>query len=130
LSENPDEPTGTALDICGVLERFSVTPVKTDLLHLLCGCSYLSNGKMIIAPDLVSPSSFPGFDFVSLPVEEAYAADALCLGDGKVLIPSDFPKASKKLKQAGYKAVEVEMSEFYKGDGGVTCLCSPVYNLF
>jgi len=61
---------------------------------------------------------------------KAYAADALYLGDGKVLIPSGFPKASRKLKEARYKVIEVEMSEFRKGDGGVTCLCSPVYELF
>jgi dimethylargininase len=112
------------------LNDLEVRPVKTDLLHLLCGCSYLSDGKMIIAPDLVSPNAFPGFEFVSLSMEEAYAADALYLGDGKVLIPSGFPDVNKKLEEAGYEAVEVEMSEFSKGDGGVTCLCSPVYRLF
>ncbi|WP_455285555.1 dimethylarginine dimethylaminohydrolase family protein [[Eubacterium] cellulosolvens] len=112
------------------LGDLEVRPVKTDLLHLLCGCSYLSDGKMIIAPDLVSPELFPGFEFVSLSVEETYAADALYLGDGKVLIPSGFSNVNKKLKEAGYKGVEVEMSEFHKGDGGVTCLCSPVYKTF
>jgi len=116
--------------LAAYLDDLDVRPVKTDLLHLLCGCSYLSDGKMIIAPDLVSPSSFPGFEFVSLSIEEAYAADALYLGAGKVLIPSGFPDVDKKLEEAGYEAVEVEMSEFRKGDGGVTCLCSPVYRLF
>jgi len=52
------------------------------------------------------------------------------LGDGKVLIPSGFPSVNRKLGQAGYEGIEVEMSEFQKGDGGVTCLCSPVYHLF
>lgn len=112
------------------LNNSDVRSVKTDLLHLLCGCSYLSDRKMIIAPDLVSPDLFPGFEFVPLSIQEAYAADALYLGDRRVLIPSGFPKVNKKLEDAGYKAVEVEMSEFQKGDGGVTCLCSPVYKLF
>jgi len=116
--------------LAGCLNDFEVRPVRTDLLHLLCGCSYLSDGKMIIAPDLVSPDSFPGFEFVRLSIEEAYAADALYLGDGKVLIPSGFPNVNKKLEEAGYEAIKVEMSEFHKGDGGVTCLCSPVYRLF
>ena len=116
--------------LAAYLKDLEVRSVKTDLLHLLCGCSYLSDRKMIIAPDLVSPCLFPGFEFVSLSMEEAYAADALYLGDGKVLIPSGFPKASRKLKEARYKVIEVEMSEFRKGDGGVTCLCSPVYELF
>jgi dimethylargininase len=112
------------------LSDLKVTTVKTSLLHLLCGCSYLSHKTMIIAPDLVSPDSFPGFRLITIPREEAYATDALFLGEGRVLIPSGFPKTVTKLREAGYKPVEVEVSEFYKGDGGVTCLCSPVYRLF
>jgi dimethylargininase len=112
------------------LRDIHVGGVKTDLLHLLCGASYLSHKMMIIAPDLIDPKSFPGFRFIKIPSEEAYAADALYLGDGRVLIPSGFPKTCAKLREAGYKPLEVEISEFYKGDGGVTCLCSPVYELF
>lgn len=112
------------------LDNLEVRAVKTDLLHLLCGCSYLNHKTMIIAPDLVSLELFPGFRFVTIPRQEAYAADALYLGEGRVLVPSGFPKTIMKLREAGYKPTEVEVSEFYKGDGGVTCLCSPVYKLF
>jgi dimethylargininase len=112
------------------LDHFQVKIVKTRLLHLLCGCSYLSERTMIIAPDLVDPNSFPGFRFITIPLEEAYATDALCVGDGRVIIPSGFPKTVMKLREADYRPVEVNVSEFYKGDGGVTCLCSPIYNLF
>ena len=112
-----------------MIER-EVTSIQIDAMHLLCGCSYLSHGNMIIAPDLVNPHSFPGFRFITVPEEEAYATDALYLGERRVLIPSGFPRASLKLKEGGYKPVEVEMSEFYKGDGGVTCLSSPVYKIF
>jgi dimethylargininase len=107
-----------------------VTAVKTILLHLLCGCSYLTDREIIIAPELLDTMSFPGFRFVTIPKEEAYACDALYVGNRKVMIPSGFPKAALKLKQAGYEPIEVEMSEFHKGDGGVTCLASPVYKLF
>jgi dimethylargininase len=116
------------LSVC--LDHLKVKTVKTGLLHLLCGCSYLSQRTMIIAPDLVSPKSFPGFRFITIPFEEAYAADALYIGEGRVIIPSGFSKTVMKLRDAGYKPVEVDVSEFRKGDGGVTCLCSPVYKLF
>jgi dimethylargininase len=112
------------------LDRLQVNIVKTRLMHLLCGCSYLSKGSMIIAPDLVDPKSFPGFRLIAIPFEEAYATDALYVGDSRVIIPSGFPKTAMKLNEIGYRPVEVDVSEFYKGDGGVTCLCSPVYNLF
>jgi dimethylargininase len=98
-------------------------------LHLLCGCSYLGEQNILIAPHLVIPSFFPGFRFVTIPEEEAYATNALYLGQQKVLIPSGFPKTHAKLEEAGYDAIETEMSEFYKGDGGATCLCCPVYKV-
>jgi dimethylargininase len=107
-----------------------VVPVKTELFHLLCGCSYLANRDMIIAPELLDPEWFPDFRFITIPKEEAYACDALYVGERRVMIPSGYPKAATKLRGAGYEPIEVEMSEFRKGDGGVTCLSSPVYKLF
>lgn len=83
---------------------------------------------MIITPQLVNPQNFPGLKYVKLNREDAYASDALYLGNRRVLIPSGFPNASNKLKEASYTPVEVDVSEFRKGDGGVTCLCSPIYN--
>jgi len=71
-----------------ILKGMNVKAVKTELMHLLCGCAYLNGKTMIIAPELVNTKSFPGFKFISIPKEEAYAADALYLGDRKVLIPS------------------------------------------
>jgi dimethylargininase len=87
----------------------SVTSVRTKLMHLLCGCSYLSNGNVIIAPDLISPEMFPDFKFIKIPNEEAYASDALYLGAGKVLIPSGFPRTVAKLEEAGYVPVEIDV---------------------
>lgn len=112
------------------LSKLAVKPVTTDLFHLLCGCSYLSDRTMTIAPELVAPRSFPGFRFVEIPKEEAYACDALYVGDKKVIIPEGYEKASGKLRDAGYTPLEVDVSEFRKGDGGVTCLCSPIYKVF
>jgi len=106
-----------------------VTPVKTELFHLLCGVTFLSNNTLIISPQLVGEGNFPGFRFIEIPKEDAYSCDALYLGEGKVLIPSEFPNTVAKLKNAGYKPVEVDVSEFYKGDGGVTCLSSPIYTM-
>lgn len=119
-----------ARQLAGALKQRKVIPVKTNLFHLLCGCAYLNNRTMIIAPDLLEQDSFLGFRFVTIPKEEVYATDALYLGDSRVLIPSGYPRARAKLEQAGYKPIEADVSEFYKGDGGVTCLSSPIYKVF
>ena len=117
------------LQLQGLLHDMKVITVKMDLLHLLCSCSYLNDSTMIITPELVNPQNFPGLKYVKFNREDAYASDALYLGNRRVLIPSGFPSASNKLKEASYTPVEVDVSEYRKGDGGVTCLCSPIYNI-
>ncbi len=112
-----------------IFHDLKVVGVKTEQMHLLCGCSYLSESTMIITPDLVNPLNFPGMRYVKLGREDWYASDAMYLGNHRVLIPSGYPNASEKLREAGYYAVEVDVSEFHKGDGGVTCLSSPIYNV-
>ena len=106
-----------------------VRRVKTNLFHLLGACSYLSDRRIILAPHLISAESFPGFELILIPKEEAYAANVLYLGDAEVLIPSGYPRTKRKLEEAGYKPVEIENSEFHKGDGSLTCLCSPIYTV-
>lgn len=104
-----------------------VQPIKSSTFHLLCGCSYLDRYRILLAPGLLDPRNFPGFEFVCVPDEEEYAAEALYLGEGKVLLPSGYPRTVKNLKDAGYKPIETDLSEFYKGDGGVSCLSAPVH---
>jgi dimethylargininase len=39
-----------------------------------------------------------------------------------VLVPKGFPKALSAIKNLGYKIREIDMSEFQKLDGGLSCL--------
>ena len=109
--------------------NMGVQPIKTSMFHLLCACSYLDGNRILLAPDLLHASSFAGFEFVLVPEKEAYASEVLYLGEKRVLIPSGYPQTAKHLRGAGYKPVETDLSEFYKGDGGVSCLSAPVYKV-
>ncbi|NMM63101.1 N(G),N(G)-dimethylarginine dimethylaminohydrolase [Clostridium sp. P21] len=53
--------------------------------------------------------------------KEAYSANCILINN-HVIVPKGFPNSKKALVDAGYKIVEVEMSEFQKMDGGLTCL--------
>jgi dimethylargininase len=106
-----------------------ITPVKTKSFHLLCGCSYIGRNTIAVAPSIVDVEPFAGFNLIQIPKEEEYAANILRLGKRKVLIPSGYPKTYQKLRGAGFQVVEIDNSEFYKGDGGLTCLSSPVYRV-
>jgi len=107
--------------------KLGVQPLRSHTFHLLCACSFLRDREILLAPDVLSPTLFPGFKFVNVPQEELYASEALYLGAERVMIPSGYPRTAKNLKNAGYRPIEVDLSEFCKGDGGVSCLSAPVY---
>jgi dimethylargininase len=111
------------------LQVHRIVAVKTKSFHLLCGCSYIGQNTIVVAPSIVEVKPFAGFNVIQIPDEEEYAANILRLGKRKVLIPSGYPKTYQKLRGAGFQVVEIDNSEFYKGDGGLTCLSSPVYRV-
>ena len=111
------------------LQGLRVVPVKTRSFHLLCGCSYIGQNTIVVAPSIVDLKPFAGFNLIKVSKEEEYAANILHLGKKKALMPSGYPKTREKIRDAGYQALEIDNSEFYKGDGGLTCLSSPVYNV-
>lgn len=106
--------------------EIKVIPVS-KMLHLMSTCSYLGNKTMVLCPEYVDPKYFEGFKLIKVPVEEVYATNLLYIGDKKVLMSEGYLKTKEKLRKTGYKPVEIDISEFWKGDGGVTCLSLPFY---
>jgi len=39
-----------------------------------------------------------------------------------VLVPKGFPKTKTSIEQLGYAVIELDLSEFQKMDGGLSCL--------
>jgi dimethylargininase len=64
------------------------------------------------------PSVFPAF----LPVPEATGAQVVLLGEGKLLMSSAAPQTAELLRSRGYEPVAVDIGEFEKLEGCVTCL--------
>jgi dimethylargininase len=52
---------------------------------------------------------------------EQYAANCVWINNN-VLVPKGYPVAKAKIKTAGYNVIEVDVSEFRKLDGGLSCL--------
>ncbi|MEM4486334.1 MAG: arginine deiminase family protein [Zestosphaera sp.] len=110
------------------LEDHKVIAVPTSkVFHLLSAVNYIGNKAVAIVPELVDPLFFEGFTQIRVPLEEAYAANMLYLGDNKILLPEGYPKTVERLRSSGYRVIEVDVSEFRKCDGGVTCLSLPLY---
>lgn len=113
-----------------VFKEYEVVPVPTDkVFHLLSAVSYLGNMTLAIVPEYVDVTYFSGFKLIRIPLDEAYAANILYIGDKKVIVPAGYKKTIEILKHEGYTVVEVDISEFSKCDGGVTCLSLPLYSI-
>lgn len=112
-----------ANQLLGILAKYgllgSTIPVK-NALHLKSGVSYLENNNLLITNNFKNVPEFQKYNLI-LVDDESYAANSLWIND-KVLVPNEFPNTRKKIEQAGYLTIEVDVSEFRKLDGGLSCL--------
>lgn len=93
-------------------------PVRT-VLHLKSAVTALPDGTVIGYPLLVDhPTLFPRF----LAVPEESGAHVVDLGERRLLMAGDCPRSSELFTDLGYEPVVVDISEFEKLEGCVTCL--------
>jgi dimethylargininase len=91
----------------------------TKVLHLKSAVTALPDGTIVGWPDAVDdPAIFPRF--VATPEESG--AHVVLLGDDQLLIAADCPKSADTYRALGYHPVEVDIGEFQKLEGCVTCL--------
>lgn len=92
-----------------------------EVLHLKTGLSYLENNNLLICGEFLGNSAFQSFNQLVVEGDEAYAANSVWV-NGIVLTPKGFPKTRALIESAGYEIREVDVSEFMKLDGGLSCL--------
>jgi dimethylargininase len=96
-----------------------VVPVPVSrVLHLKAAATALPDGTVVTFPGLVDAAVFPAVR----PVEEEPGCHVVPLGRGAVLIAASAPKTAAHLENLGFSPVVVDISEFEKLEGCVTCL--------
>jgi dimethylargininase len=113
--------------------RAFLCPVS-DRLHLASAVSPLGPRRMIgTAAGYASledggPETAPPDEIQRLviPDDELPAANVLKAG-GRCFVAAGYPTAVGLLRAVGEQAVEVELDEFTRADGGPTCLVAPVF---
>jgi dimethylargininase len=93
----------------------------TGYLHLLSAAAYLGKGMLLAAPDYAENPVFAGLQVLTVPRIEAYAANALAVGD-QVMLPEGYPISAEMIRSKGFNVRPVPMSQFAATDGGVSCL--------
>lgn len=108
--------------LAGIIEPagYQVVPVPVDrVLHLKSGVTALPDGSIIGYPPMVdAPERFDEFR----PVAEEAGAYVVLLGGDRLLMAADAPNTEEQFRGLGYEPITVDISEFQKLEGCVTCL--------
>lgn len=116
-----------AEQIAHILQKHGHTTSTIDvrstpgILHLKSGISYLGQNRLAVISTLLQHPAFTEFERYCLPESEEYAANCV-LANNYLLVPAGFPAFTSTLNELGYNTIKLEMSEFQKMDGGLSCL--------
>lgn len=92
----------------------------TKVLHLKSAVTALPDGSVIGYEPLVDDPSVWGDLF--LPVPEEAGSHVVLLGDDRILMSASAPQSAELFRARGLDVVTVDISEFEKMEGCVTCL--------
>jgi dimethylargininase len=104
------------------LGEYRVRPVRVEgCVHLKSGCSYIGRGVMVINRRWVDAGPFRAFRCIDVPADEPFGANTLTV-DGTVIVSASCPRTADVISRAGFSVITVDISEFEKAEGGVSCL--------
>jgi dimethylargininase len=96
-----------------------VTVPITKVLHLKSAVTALPDGTVVgWAPVVDDPSVFPRF----LAMPEESGSHVVLLGGNELLMSADCPQSAELLRDLGHDVIAVDISEYIKLEGCVTCL--------
>jgi dimethylargininase len=101
---------------------YAVRPVPVrGCLHLKSACAALPDGRLLINPDWLEVAALADFELVHVPREEPDAANAALVG-GHVCMAAAHPETTDLVRRLGFAVRVIDLSEFAKAEGCVTCL--------
>lgn len=91
------------------------------LLHLKSGIAYLGGRLLVAIEPLADLEAFQEYRILLAERAESYAANCVRV-NRQVLFAVGFPRLEAALRREGCALLPLEMSEFQKMDGGLSCL--------
>ena len=92
-----------------------------EILHLKSGIAYPGEGRIVAIEALASHPALRNFEIVRVGPDEEYASNCIRVNE-RLLIAAGFPRLETTLQELGYDVLPLQMSEFQKMDGGLSCL--------
>jgi len=113
-----------AEQLIDILNRYGMTGSTVPLkffLHLKSGVSCIENNNLVITGEFIKAPEFEHFNHIAVDSTEGYAANCVWI-NGTVLVASGYPRMRTEIESAGYDTLALDVSEFKKLDGGLSCL--------
>ena len=93
----------------------------TTILHLKSGISYIGGNTLVVMKEMSANPQFARFARINVSAAESYAANCVRVNH-RVLTAQGFPRLREELIARGFSPMVLNMSEFQKMDGGLSCL--------
>lgn len=90
-------------------------------LHLKTACTALPDDRLLVNRTWLDVSPLRDFGLIDIPPDEPWSANVVTVGT-HVLLPLAHQKTAALVEQLGFAVRAVDISEFAKAEGGVTCL--------
>lgn len=92
-----------------------------SLLHLKSGLAYLGDNRVVVIESLAGLQELANYEVVLVPPGADYAANCVRVND-YVLVAAGYDQFEQTLRRIGHSTVALDMTEFQKMDGGLSCL--------
>ena len=90
-------------------------------LHLKTGVAYIGDKNLIVSGEFIDNDLFQDYNKIKVDEDESYAANCIRVNN-YVLIADGYEKLTNSISSRGYEVLKLDMSEFRKMDGGLSCL--------
>jgi dimethylargininase len=95
--------------------------IDDSIIHLKSHVTYLDRGIVIVSDAHSKHPVLNSFTKIITSSKEQYAANTLTINKS-VLVPTGFPDTYQQLTNNGFEVITLDMSEFQKCEGALTCL--------
>lgn len=126
-SNRTDAEGTAALEIEVAPLGYDVVPIGLGrCLHLKTAVTFAGVGgsgrpTLLANTDWVDVGRFGDMEVISVGDDEPFAANVVKAGD-RLIMAAGSPRTAAKLRERGFKLVEVDLSELQKAEAGGTCM--------
>ncbi len=106
------------------LEKYGMTGSTISVhnfLHLKTGITWVGNNTLVAENGFVGTTELQNYNMIQVAADEKGAANCIFFGNN-IIMSAGYPKTKQRLSATEATIVEVDISEYAKIDGGLTCL--------